>query len=87
MDILTRMYPCGECASHFRHVVAAAPPRVASRADFSRWMCEAHNTVSRRLGKPSFNCALVEARWAGVECGEEGEGGGSACSLEVGRRR
>ena len=77
IDILTRMYPCGECARHFRELVAASPPTVRSRADFSRWMCEAHNTVNRRLGKPTFNCALVEARWAGIECeGDEAAGGG-----------
>ncbi len=87
MDILTRMYPCGECARHFSEVVRASPPAVDSRAAFSLWMCEAHNTVNRQLGKPAFNCALVGARWAGIECDEEGDGGGSACSLEVGRRR
>jgi len=47
---------------------------------------QAHNIVNRRLGKPTFNCALVEARWAGMEC-EDGEGGSTGCSLEVGRRR
>lgn len=85
IDILTRMYPCGECARHFRELVAASPPSVASRRDFSLWMCEAHNTVNRRLGKPTFNCALVEARWAGMGCEDEA-GGQDACSLEVGRR-
>lgn len=84
VDILTRMYPCAECAHHFADLVAASPPNVASRAAFSRWMCEAHNTVNRRLDKPTFNCDLVQARWAGVECGEDG---GAACSLELGRRR
>lgn len=80
------MYPCGECARHWREVVRASPPALASRADFSRWMCEAHNVVNRRLGKPTFNCALAEARWAGVAC-EVDEEGREACSLEVGRRR
>ena len=85
IDILTRMYPCGECARHFRELVAASPPSLASRHDFSLWMCEAHNTVNRRLGKPTFNCALVQARWAGMGCEDEA-GGHDACSLEVGRR-
>ena len=86
MDILTRMYPCGECARHFREVVRQHPPAVASRADFSLWMCEAHNIVNRQLGKPAFNCALAGSRWSSLECGEE-ESGRDACSLEVGRRR
>jgi FAD-linked sulfhydryl oxidase len=46
-------------------------------------MCGAHNTVNRRLGKPLFNCDLVEARWAPLDCGGA-EGAESACSLAVG---
>ncbi|KAL4445310.1 hypothetical protein ABPG77_011135 [Micractinium sp. CCAP 211/92] len=87
VDILTRMYPCGECARHFRELVRQSPPAVGSRHDLSMWMCEAHNTVNRRLGKPTFNCALVESRWAGLECEDEDGQGHNACSLEVGRRR
>lgn len=87
VDILTRMYPCGECARHFGELVRQSPPAVGSRRDFSMWMCEAHNTVNRRLGKPTFNCALVESRWAGLECEDEDGQGHNACSLEVGRRR
>ena len=76
------MYPCGECARHFRGVVAAHPPALAGRGAFSRWMCEAHNSVNARLGKPEFNCDLVEARWGGLDCGKD-----EACSLDSGRRR
>lgn len=78
IDVLTRMYPCGECARHFKHVVAANPPQVESKKKFSLWMCEVHNVVNRSLGKPSFNCDLVESRWAGLECEEE-----EACSLDI----
>lgn len=87
MDVLTRMYPCGECARHFAAVVAANPPQVASRAQFSRWMCDVHNVVNRSLGKPSFNCDLVAARWAGLDCDGDGDDGGAGCSLEVGAAR
>jgi FAD-linked sulfhydryl oxidase len=79
IDVLTRMYPCGECARHFKKVVAANPPQVENKREFSHWMCEIHNVVNRSLGKPSFNCDLVESRWAGLECEEE-----DACSLEFG---
>ena len=81
IDVLTRMYPCGECARHFRAVVAAHPPQVASRAEFSGWMCQVHNVVNRSLDKPTFNCDLVGSRWAGLECDEE-----EACSLDLGGR-
>jgi FAD-linked sulfhydryl oxidase len=82
MDILTRMYPCGECARHFSAVVAANPPKTGSKAEFSRWMCDVHNVVNRSLGKPTFNCDLVEARWAGVECDGEGDDGSAGCSIK-----
>jgi len=78
IDILTRMYPCGECARHFRAVVAEVPPRVASRQEFSLWMCQVHNVVNRSLGKPIFNCNLTNSRWSGIECDEE-----DACSLDL----
>jgi hypothetical protein len=38
-----------------------------------------HNTVNRRIGKPTFNCDLVQSRWAPLDCGVE-----DACSLAVG---
>lgn len=82
MDLLTRMYPCGECARHFKEVVAASPPRVGSKHEFSQWMCGIHNVVNRSLDKPTFNCDLVEARWAGLDCGEE-----DACSLDLAPKR
>lgn len=40
------------------------------------------NSVNRRLGKPVFNCSLIEARWGGLDCGDD-----AGCSLELGRRR
>ena len=85
IDVLTRMYPCGECAQHFKQVVAAHPPKVGSQQEFSQWMCQVHNVVNRSLEKPAFNCDLVDARWAGLGCGGGGGGGGDdACSLEIG---
>lgn len=68
IDIMTRMYPCGECAEHFSEVVKAYPPRVNSRQDFSQWMCRVHNVVNRSLGKPEFNCTYISSRWEGIEC-------------------
>lgn len=83
MDVLTRLYPCGECARHFAEVVRAHPPAVGGRRDFSQWLCRVHNVVNRALGKPAFNCDYVEARWAGLDCGEE-----DACTLDaLGRGR
>ena len=38
-------------------------PRVSSREDFGRWMCEAHNAVNDKLGKERFDCNKWEERW------------------------
>lgn len=76
IDIMTRMYPCGECAEHFSEVVKAYPPQVGSRQEFSQWMCRIHNVVNRSIGKAEFNCSYVSSRWEGIECDTP-----RACSL------
>lgn len=57
------------------------PPDTSSGMALQQWMCGVHNVVNDSLGKPRFNCAVVDARWGGVDCDEE-----DACSLD-GRRR
>lgn len=57
------------------------PPDVSDRAAFSQWMCRVHNCVNRRLGKPTFNCDLVGARWAPLDCDEH-----NSCDMTVDRR-
>jgi mitochondrial FAD-linked sulfhydryl oxidase len=37
--------------------------RVGSRAEFGKWMCDAHNEVNRKLGKELFDCNRWEERW------------------------
>lgn len=78
IDVLTRIYPCGDCATHWKHIVKAAPPKVDSRVEFEQWLCRAHNTVNRSLGKPLYNCNAVGLRWSALDCDEEQEIG---CAL------
>jgi FAD-linked sulfhydryl oxidase len=78
ISVLTRAYPCAECASHFDEVVRRVPPVVSSGAAFRQWACEVHNEVNARLGKPRFDCAGVDTRWPGLECAGEGEEDGCA---------
>ena len=80
--ILTRMYPCGECAEHFAEIVRAHPPDCSSGLALQRWMCAVHNQVNASLGKPWFDCAKVDERWSKLDCDEEDSAG---CSL-AGRR-
>jgi FAD-linked sulfhydryl oxidase len=58
-----RLYPCWVCADDFQAYLRRHEARVAGRADLGRWLCDAHNHVNRRLGKPSFDCRLWEERW------------------------
>ena len=61
----SRLYPCWVCAEDFQQWMSNPrnAPRVSSRDEFGRWMCEAHNAVNVKLGKEQFNCARWEERW------------------------
>ncbi|KAB2602787.1 FAD-linked sulfhydryl oxidase ERV1-like [Pyrus ussuriensis x Pyrus communis] len=68
MSILSRMYPCKECADHFQEILRSNPVQAGSHAEFSQWLCHVHNTVNRSLNKPVFPCERVDARWGKLEC-------------------
>ncbi|KAL1534519.1 Flavin-linked sulfhydryl oxidase of the mitochondrial IMS [Salvia divinorum] len=76
MEILSRMYPCKECADHFKEVIRANPVVAGSHDEFSQWLCYAHNVVNRSLGKVVFPCERVDARWGKLECEQR------ACDLQ-----
>eukprot|EP00301_Raphidiophrys_heterophryoidea_P009817 c1478_g1_i1.p1 GENE.c1478_g1_i1~~c1478_g1_i1.p1 ORF type:complete len:193 (-),score=34.63 c1478_g1_i1:247-825(-) len=59
------LYPCGECASAFELDVEDNPPRLETREAFSVWICEQHNVVNEKLGKPTSRCNIAELdkRW------------------------
>lgn len=76
MAILSRMYPCQECADHFKEVLRVNPVQVGSHAEFSQWLCHVHNVVNRSLGKLVFPCERVDARWGKLECEQR------ACDLQ-----
>ncbi|KAL3621087.1 Flavin-linked sulfhydryl oxidase of the mitochondrial IMS [Castilleja foliolosa] len=76
MAILSRMYPCKECADHFKEVLRANPVEAGSHHEFSQWLCHTHNVVNRSLGKVVFPCERVDARWGKLECEQR------ACDLQ-----
>jgi len=39
------------------------PPVTDSQHALSQWLCKMHNDVSRRIGKPEFDCSRVNERW------------------------
>ncbi|GKV26463.1 hypothetical protein SLEP1_g35754 [Rubroshorea leprosula] len=68
MAILSRMYPCKECADHFKEVLRANPVQARSQHEFSQWLCHVHNVVNKSLGKPGFPSERVDARWGKLDC-------------------
>ncbi|ONK64771.1 uncharacterized protein A4U43_C07F29740 [Asparagus officinalis] len=76
MAILSRLYPCKECADHFKDVLKANPVHAGSQAEFSQWLCHVHNVVNRSLGKLTFPCQRVNARWGKLDCKDR------ACDLQ-----
>ena len=52
------------------------PVRADSRSELMRYLCEIHNVVNERTGKPQFPCQYVEDIWgvspstgSGSDCG------------------
>ncbi|GJE94725.1 hypothetical protein PsYK624_108960 [Phanerochaete sordida] len=68
--LLSRLYPCGECAAEFQQLLQKYPPQTASRRSAATWLCFVHNQVNERLGKPEFDCANLDATYD-CGCGDE----------------
>jgi hypothetical protein len=54
LDDFGRRVPCGECRIGWQKILNETPPDLSSRAAYARWTWQAHNTVSRKLGKPEM---------------------------------
>lgn len=59
IQLFARLYPCGDCASHFQQLLKKFPPQVSSRNAAAGWACFVHNQVNERLKKPDFDCAKI----------------------------
>ncbi|XP_023296799.2 FAD-linked sulfhydryl oxidase ALR [Lucilia cuprina] len=62
-DVLSRLYPCEYCAKDFRKDLQQNPINVDSQKEFSQWLCQFHNRVNAKIGKPLFDCSKVNERW------------------------
>ncbi|KAG5976517.1 hypothetical protein E4U58_003349 [Claviceps cyperi] len=54
-----RLYPCGDCARHFRQMLKEYPPQTSTRNAAAGWLCSMHNMVNKRLKKPQFDCTKI----------------------------
>ena len=58
MQAFAKVYPCKICATGFQQKIKEHPPKLDNRLDFVVWMCEQHNMVNKKLGKPEFKCNM-----------------------------
>ncbi|KAF2746824.1 hypothetical protein M011DRAFT_458859 [Sporormia fimetaria CBS 119925] len=65
LNTFAKLYPCWWCAKDFQKYIQEErhAPRLSSRDEFGKWMCEAHNAVNVKLGKKEFDCSKWEERW------------------------
>ncbi|KAI0785788.1 ERV/ALR sulfhydryl oxidase domain-containing protein [Abortiporus biennis] len=68
--LFSRLYPCGECATEFQKLLKRFPPQTSSRRAAATWLCAVHNEVNKRLQKPEFDCANLDATYD-CGCGDE----------------
>lgn len=63
LKLFGKFYPCWFCAEDFEGYMTKHQPKTATQDDFGKWLCEAHNEVNVKLGKPKFDCNLWKKRW------------------------
>lgn len=63
MASFANLYPCFYCAEDFRDYMKKDKIKVTNRDEFGEWLCDAHNAVNVKLGKPKFDCNLWKERW------------------------
>ena len=58
-----KYYPCHYCGDTSLVEFRKHPPQTKTRKEFAFWMCNLHNEVNDRLGKPIFDCNNLSQRW------------------------
>ncbi|KAK0725067.1 ERV/ALR sulfhydryl oxidase domain-containing protein [Lasiosphaeris hirsuta] len=77
IQLFARLYPCGECASHFQKLIKKYPPQTSGRNAAAGWACFVHNEVNKRLKKKEFDCNNI-GDFYDCGCGDEDKKGSKA---------
>jgi len=56
-------HPCNVCADHFEKYQKDNPWVGRGLSDLVVWLCNLHNHLNTRLGKPWFDCTKYAKRW------------------------
>ncbi|CAK7275491.1 hypothetical protein SEPCBS119000_006717 [Sporothrix epigloea] len=72
IQLFARLYPCGDCASHFQLLLQEYPPQTSSRNAAAGWACFVHNEVNKRLKKELFDCTKI-GDFYDCGCGDDGK--------------
>ncbi|KAJ3031421.1 UNVERIFIED_CONTAM: hypothetical protein HDU68_004111 [Siphonaria sp. JEL0065] len=72
--LFAQLYPCGDCARHFKIILENNPPDVSSKKAVADWACRVHNIVNKRKEKPQFDCSKI-LEFYDCGCGPEEEDG------------
>ncbi|KAM9937891.1 hypothetical protein OXX80_002579 [Metschnikowia pulcherrima] len=59
IHLFSQVYPCGDCARHFQHLLVKYPPQVESRKTAALWGCHVHNKVNEKLHKAEYDCTKI----------------------------
>ncbi|KAK2858380.1 hypothetical protein FQN49_004788 [Arthroderma sp. PD_2] len=73
VHLFARLYPCGDCATHFIKLLKTYPPQTSSRNAAAGWGCLVHNEVNRRLKKDLFDCTKI-GDFYDCGCGDKDKG-------------
>ncbi|KAI0470220.1 ERV/ALR sulfhydryl oxidase domain-containing protein [Xylaria cf. heliscus] len=82
IKLFARLYPCGDCASHFQQLLKKFPPQIGSRNAAAGWACHVHNQVNERLEKPIFDCNNI-GDFYDCGCGDDKKAAGEAGAQDL----
>ncbi|KAI1422882.1 ERV/ALR sulfhydryl oxidase domain-containing protein [Xylaria sp. FL1777] len=82
IQLFARLYPCGDCASHFQKLIKKFPPQISSRNSAAGWACHVHNQVNERLEKPLFDCNNI-GDFYDCGCGDDKKAAGDAGTKDL----